>query len=191
MAHYAISELMISLAALWAARLLWPHNLRWAAFGLLVFGAAAAIGVVRFPTGMIEEWAAFHRFAGTMGGVLAMQALTQQLIKTDTPVYRLHFVLALVALGVALALPWTRVPLFAIWSLAFIWRISAATPEIDVSKFMKACIGGLMLFNALVFRQSPFMAPAVSWHIFHVLLASWIMGLARLLVHPHLAAKPA
>ena len=99
--------------------------------------------------------------------------------------------LALVALGVALALPWTRVPLFAIWSLAFIWRISAATPDIVVSKFMKACIGGLMLFNALVFRQSPFMAPAVSWHIFHVLLALWIMGVARLLVHPHLAAKPA
>ena len=191
MAHFAISELMISLAALWAARLLWSHQLCWAAFGVLVFGAAAAIGVIRFPAGLIEEWAAMHRWAGTMGGVLAMQALTQQLIKSDTSAYRLHLGLAIIALGVAMALPWTRVPLFLVWSLAFIWRVSAATPEIAVSKFMKGCIAGLMLFNVIVFRQSPFMAPAVSWHIFHVLLALWILGLGRLFVHPHLLAKPA
>jgi hypothetical protein len=191
MAHYAISELIISLAAIWAARFLWPHNLRWAAFGFLVFGAAAAIGVVRFPAGLIEEWAAMHRWAGTMGGLLAMQALTQQTIASDKLVYRVHLLLSVLALVASVALPVLRVPLFLIWSIAFIWRVSGNTPEIEVSRFMKACIAGLMLFNVIVFRQSPFMAPAVSWHIFHVLLALWILGVTRLLVHPHLTAtKP-
>ena len=78
MAHYAITELFIVLAALYGARQLLAHELHFAALGFLIFGAAASIGVIRFPSGQIEQLAGLHRLAGTLGGLIAMQALTHQ-----------------------------------------------------------------------------------------------------------------
>jgi len=183
MAHYAITELFIVLAALYGARQLRAHDLHFAVIGLLIFGAAAFIGVVRFPSGQIEQLADLHRLAGTLGGVIAMQALTHQML-ADTKWSRGHLIVSGLAIGLCIFVPVARVPLFLLWSLVFIWRVGFHTPQIQLESFMKVCIAGLMLFNVIVFRQSPFMAPDVSWHIFHTLVAVWMLGLTRLLVHP-------
>ncbi len=188
MAHYAISELLIVLAALWGANRLVAQDRATAAFGLLLFGAAAAIGVVRFPFGLIEPWADMHRFAGMMGGLLAMMALVHQIVRFETA--RLtpgaHMALAALGLGLALAMPELRVPLFLLWSLGFIWLAARHTPKRhtrkrEASAWIKAGVAGFMLFNVIVFRQSPYLDPAVSWHIFHVLVAVWVVGVSWLL----------
>lgn len=183
MAHYAITELFIVLAALYGARQLRAHDLNFAALGFLIFGAAAFIGVIRFPSGQIEELADLHRLAGTLGGLIAMQAVTHQML-SDAKWERVHLIIAGLAIGLCLFLPVFRVAFFLLWSLSFIWRIGFHTPQIQLQKFIKIGIAALMLFNVIVFRQSPFIAPDVSWHIFHTLVAIWIIGLTRLLVHP-------
>ncbi|MBT5156912.1 MAG: hypothetical protein HOK33_08210 [Rhodobiaceae bacterium] len=182
MAHYALSELLIVLAALWAGTRLVAHDRAIAALGVLLFGAAAAIGAVRFSFGLIEPWADMHRFAGTMGGLLAMMALTHQVVRFETA--RLspqsHMALAALGLGLALAMPALRVPLFLIWSLGFIWLAARHTPLRLSPAWQKAGVAGFMLFNVLVFRQSPYLDAALSWHIFHVLVALWIVGVVWL-----------
>jgi hypothetical protein len=183
MAHYAISEFLIVLAALWGANRLVAQTRATAAFGLLLFGAAAAIGAVRFPFDLIEPWADMHRFAGMMGGLLAMMALVHQIVRFETA--RLspsaHIGLAALGLGVALAMPGLRVLLFLLWSLGFIWLAARHTPNREASAWIKAGVAGFMLFNVIVFRQSPYLDPAVSWHIFHVLVAAWMVGVSWLL----------
>ncbi len=183
MAHYAITELFIVLAALYGGRQLLAHELHFAALGFLIFGAAAFIGVIRFPSGQIEQLAGLHRLAGTLGGLIAMQALTHQML-SDTKWECVHLIIAGLAIGICLFLPVFRVAFFLLWSLAFIWRIGFHTPQIQLKSFIKTSIAALMLFNVIIIRQSPFIAPDVSWHIFHTLIAIWIMGLTRLLVHP-------
>lgn len=183
MAHYAISELLIVLAALWGAKRLVGQDRATAAFGLLLFGAAAAIGVVRFPFGLIEPWADMHRFAGTMGGLLGMMALGHQILRSEnlrlTP--GVHMALAALGLGLGLAMPQLRVPLFLVWSFGFIWLAARHTPNRQASAWIKAGVAGFMLFNVIVFRQSPYLDPAVSWHIFHALVAVWVVGVSWLL----------
>jgi hypothetical protein len=112
-----------------------------------------------------------------------MQALTHQML-SDTKWSRGHLIVSGLAIGLCIFVPVARVPLFLLWSLVFIWRVGFHTPQIQLESFMKVCIAGLMLFNVIVFRQSPFMSPDVSWHIFHTLVALWMLGLTRLLVHP-------
>ena len=51
---------------------------------------------------------------------------------------------------------------------------------------MAGAMAALMLFNVLVFRQAEWLSAAMSWHIFHVLVALWLVGLGVLL-----APKPA
>ena len=179
MAHYAITELIIVLAALYGARQLRVHRLHFATIGFLIFGAAAFIGVIRFPSGQIDQLADLHRLASTLGGVIAMQALTHQML-TGTKWGRGHVIIAGFAIGLCLFLPVFRVAFFLLWSLVFIWRIGFYTPQIQLQIFMKTGIAALMLFNVIVFRQSPFLTPDVSWHIFHTLVAIWIFGLTRL-----------
>ncbi len=105
MAHYAISELLIVLAALWGAKRLVGQDRATAAFGLLLFGAAAAIGVVRFPFGLIVPWADMHRFAGTMGGLLGMMALGHQILRSENLRLTPGVHMALAALGLGLGSP--------------------------------------------------------------------------------------
>ena len=46
--HYAASEMLILLVALWTAQPLWRHKIFYGALGIVLFGTAAAFGAVRF-----------------------------------------------------------------------------------------------------------------------------------------------
>ena len=147
------------------------------------FGGIGVFGVINHQFGAAFGHAnGGHRFAGTMGGLLAMMALTHQVVRFETA--RLspqsHMALAALGLGLALAMPALRVPLFLIWSLGFIWLAARHTPLRLSPAWQKAGVAGFMLFNVLVFRQSPYLDAALSWHIFHVLVALWIVGVVWL-----------
>lgn len=188
MSHYAISELLIVVAGIWAARRLFKNDHRAAALGILLFTAAAAIGVVRFgfdPDGsLIAGLADIHRIAGTLGGTAAMMFLVYDVLgrRVDWVTWQNRYLaMAVIGLAAAIAFPRLIVPFFALWSLGFIWLVSRAAPTLELPTVQAVVIAGLMLFNVLVFRQSPYLAPAVSWHIFHVLVAVWLAGLGFLL----------
>ena len=57
MAHYALSELAIVLAGLWAGSRLYRDARFAAALGIALFSAAALMGVVRFGFGFVAEMA--------------------------------------------------------------------------------------------------------------------------------------
>lgn len=188
MTHYAISELLIVVAGTWAVQRMFKNNHRAAALGILLFILVAAIGVVRFgfdrDGSLIAGLADIHRIAGTFGGTAAMMCLVYDVLgRRAVWVTWQNWYLAVVVIGlaVAIAVPGLIVPIFALWSLGFIWLVSRAAPTLEYPTVQAVAIAGLMLFNVLVFRQSPYLAPAVGWHIFHVLVAVWLIGLGFLL----------
>ena len=76
--HYALSEALIVLAAIWTG---WKfvHTRAWfAALGLAIFGTAAAIGVYRFGSEQIDSLAASHRTFSQIGGATAMVLIAVQ-----------------------------------------------------------------------------------------------------------------
>lgn len=188
MTHYAISELLIVVAGTWAAQRLLKNNHRAAAIGILLFIVAAAIGVVRFgfdrDGSLIAGLADIHRIAGTFGGTAAMMCLVYDVLGRRTvwmTWQNRYLAVVIIVMTAAIAVPRLIVPIFALWSLGFIWLVSRTAPTLERPTEQAVAIAGLMLFNVLVFRQSPYLAPAVGWHIFHVLVAVWLVGLGFLL----------
>ena len=186
--HYAASELLIVLVALWTARTLWRQNMGHGALGTLLFGTAAALGAVKFGLGVRHEgFIALHQLASQFGGLVGVMLLTHQLMtRSDILqkwVPRHRGFAALVAL-VAFVLPLARVPLFLIWSLGLIVLCATRTPQIALAAPVKAAMAAIMLLNVLVLRQAAWLTPAVSWHAFHIVVAVWLLAICALLTGP-------
>ena len=78
--HYAASEMLIPLVALWTAQALWRHKTFYGALGIVLFGTAAAFGAVRF-SGLDNEYLiTMHRFTGQFGGLIGPILFTCQLM---------------------------------------------------------------------------------------------------------------
>lgn len=199
MQHYALSELLIVLAGMWAARACLGHHHKAAALGIFLFTMAAALGAVRFGLdrdgSLIAVLADIHRLAGTLGGTAAMMALVYDLLArragtanwARSPWRRRYMVLAVSALALAAAFAPLIVPFFALWSLIFIMVATRQAALFQLPSAQVFVLSAFMLVNVLVFRQAAWLSPSVSWHIFHVLTALWLVGLGYLLARPVLA----
>jgi hypothetical protein len=42
---------------------------------------------------------------------------------------------------------------------------------------MAGAITSIFLINLLLIRQSPLLPPSVSWHLFHILVAVWLLAM--------------
>ena len=188
MTHFALSELLIVVIGLWAARRLYGAGRAAAALGLILFSTAAAIGAIRFgfdrDGALIAALADIHRLAGNIGGTAAMMALVYDLLhrRAQSAVWQGRYMAACaVALALALAFPKLSVPLFVWWSVGFIGLVAMSADTLGRPSGMAMAIAGLMLVNVVVFRQASWLSVSMSWHIFHVLVAVWAFGLAHLL----------
>ena len=191
MPHFALSELLIVVVGLWAARRLYGAGRGAASLALILFSAAAAIGVVRFGLDrdgtLIAALADIHRFAGTMGGTAAMMALVYDMLhrRAQSAVWQGRYMaVCAIAFALALAFPKLSVPLFVWWSVGFIGLVAVSTDKLGRASGTAMAIAGLMLVNVVVFRQAAWLSVSMSWHIFHVLVAVWAFGLAHLLAVP-------
>ncbi|MEP3891273.1 MAG: hypothetical protein ABJN69_12510 [Hellea sp.] len=181
--HYAISEAFIVIAALYCAWKL-TRNSQWiGALGVLLFGAAASIGVYRFPSGQVAELASIHRWAGQIGGLAGMgligiEFLTKAAPKTKSSVLKWGFLIILLAMvltaNVKTAL---AVPFFLLWSIITIAAAFALPAGSILRRLGFAAIASIMLLNVIFIRQSNSLSQDMSWHIFHMLIAIWVFGI--------------
>jgi hypothetical protein len=195
MTHYAISEFLIVLTGLWASYRLARQQRLAAMFGTLFFTFAAGIGVFRFGLdrdgSLIEALAPLHQFISLLGGSAAMMVLVYDLLdrRGDAFIWRSRYeIVAVVALTAVVLFRPLAVPVFFIWSLGFVTLVvRSAAPEYS-SRLRVGTMAGLMLIALLVFRQASWLSPALSWHIFHGLVAVWLLGLGYILVLPRRVA---
>lgn len=181
--HYAISEALIVLAALYCGWRLFRRDQWMGAIGVLLFGAAASIGVYRFPTGQVQELAAVHRWAGQIGGLIGMGLIASECIRKALPAsrktgaMRACLIVIVISLLIALLKPALAVPLFLLWSLICIVGATALPAKSIINRFGFAALASLMLLNVVFLRQSNHLTQDVSWHAFHTLIAIWIFAI--------------
>ena len=189
MAHYALSEILIVLAGSWTIIQLNADGRKAACIGIGLFTLAAALGVVRFGLsgivdGLIDILAVPHRLAGTLGGTAGLAALVYEAYTRGTS-GPLGFPLRTIsgcalALVLAFAYPALAVPFFLAYMLAFIFMAARYANALGHQPLVTVAISALMLVNVLVFRQASWLSPAMSWHVFHILVAIWLVGLGWL-----------
>lgn len=183
--HYAISEAFIVIAAIICAVRLSRHQLWLAALGSLIFGTAATIGVVRFGFSLdkLEQLASFHRDFSQSGGAIAMALMATQLLLASPAIRQidhskniLGFMIAVTALF-AIAIVKLATVLFILWLLVAIVMTFLIPAKSLLIRFSTAAMTALFLVNLLFIRRSPALGPDLSWHMFHILVALWLVGM--------------
>jgi hypothetical protein len=188
--HYALTDGMVFVAAAWGAWQLMRAGKPVGALGVALFGLAAAIGTVRVTSGLIEPLAVPHRFASQIGGLLGLLLLLWQIFKTTVGPVRSVYGAAICVSAVVLAitLPAARAPIYILALIAGIALFGL--DRLSGKPNLGAALGfGVMLPNVLFLRQSQFLGPDLSWHLFHIVIALWLM-LTVLALTPRQVAEP-
>ncbi|MEH6828843.1 hypothetical protein [Parasphingorhabdus sp.] len=181
--HYAISESLIVCAALWSLIKLGRQGLWLAALGSAIFGAAAAIGVYRFAANEIDALAVFHKDFSQTGGAVAMALISAQLllnaraVSRSAAMRRVIFAAIFLTGGAAAMVPASTTPLFLAWLVGAILTTLFLGKQTAGRRMMAGAITSIFLINLLLIRQSPLLPPAVSWHLFHILVAVWLLAM--------------
>lgn len=174
--HYALTDGLVFVIAAWGVWRFLKSGKPAGALGVALFGLAAAIGTVRVTSGLIEPLAAPHRFASQIGGLLGVLLILWQIFEaTIGRAKPLPSVAAVVfAAGLAVLIPGLGAP---IYMLALVSGIALfGLNRLGGKPNIGAALGfGLMLPNVLFLRQSSFLGPDLSWHLFHIFIAVWLI----------------
>ena len=185
-AHFALSELLIVLAAVICAVKLGKARMWLATSGSLLFGVIAAIGAFRFGSGEIDTLAQFHQSFSQIGGVIALSLITSQLLLIS--IYARHQALltlygALTASAfVAFLVPAATMSLFLAWLAVAILAAALLPAAMPRSRLFRALLVGVFLINIIAVRQSSLLGVGLSWHVFHVLVAIWLACVSRIIL---------
>lgn len=178
--HYAISEVLIVIAAMWCV---WQYtrSQKWlAAIGTAIFGTAAAIGAYRYGAGQLSEFVEVHQWMSQTGCSIAMILIAVQILKAVPAISKrvpAKVLIGLLPIPILVVLVFNTlsVPLFILWLVvAIVGAFMLPSPSGGV-RVIRAAMVGLMLINLIVIRQSPALDPAISWHLFHGLVALWLL----------------
>lgn len=166
--HYALSEALIVVAAIFAIARIWHLN-RWFAIGLAVVALAGLVGAIRIVGGMTGDIVILHDFLSRYGALFGLGCMVGALQGWQNP---LPLILGLAAATMAMALPIAGPPIMAILLLggaAFAYRGAPDTKLLAAISF-----GSLVLapFASAPFRPNDL---AVAWHMFHTLVAAWFV----------------
>jgi hypothetical protein len=179
--HFALSELLIVVAAIICGVRFGKAGLSLAATGSLLFGLIAAIGAFRFSMGQIDALAGIHGAFSQIGGAIAMSLISAQLallgVLARQGLEKWVYGSVLVGALSAIIVPAATLPLFLFWlaiAIGFAALLPASGPR---QRTARALLVGIFLINILAVRQSPLLGAGLSWHLFHALVAVWLVCL--------------
>ncbi|MFM7027170.1 MAG: hypothetical protein ACKOXK_00635 [Chakrabartia sp.] len=174
-AHYAVSEALVALASAWGMAKLMPKN-RLGALALLPFGLAGLLGVIRISAGPNGLIVPCHQFMSRSGAIFGLVCLLGGL----SPQRDSRWIVAgLFVAASATALPAIGMPLFGLVMLAIGVQAYRLSP-IDRPVF---AVAGLALLPIAQLVAAPLRSsfPDIAWHLFHVLVAIWLISTAAVL----------
>ena len=173
-AHYAISEIAIVLASVFAIHRLAPRGFWLASFAILLIGAVAALGAWRFASGQFDALETLHLTAAVQGGLVAMMFLSADMAMKARAQQSTR--LAVVGLFMASLLATSSspslVPVFSLAWLVVALIVMAIYAQAD--RFLAVSSMSIMLIGLLVVRQNSYLDAAVSFHLYHLMIACWL-----------------
>ncbi len=172
--HYALSEICIVLASVFAIHRLVPRGFWLASFGALLIGAVAALGAWRFASGQFEALETLHLTAAVQGGLVAMMFLAADMAMKARAQQSTRLVVVGLFMASILATSWSPslVPIFSLLWLVATIILMAIYAQSD--RFLAVSAMSLMLIGLLVVRKNSYLDAAVSFHLYHLMIAAWL-----------------
>lgn len=164
--HFALSEALIVVAAIYAVAQTWRVD-RWLAVGLAAIAVAAFVAVIRIAARMTGDIVILHEFLSQYGTIFGLGCIFGALLGWSA---WLPPVLGAVAAALSMTFPEVHPLLLAALILvgaALVYRNTADRKFLAAGSFAFLLLAGL--------ASMPFRAdyPALGWHIFHTLVAVW------------------
>lgn len=186
--HFALSELLIVVAAIICAVKLGKAAMWLAAAGSLLFGVIAAIGAFRFGLGEMDALEEIHQLFSQTGGAIALSLITSQLLLLSVfTQHKTSLALYVTLIGsafVAFLVPAAPMPLFLAWLVVAILAAALMPAAMPRTRILRALLVGIFLINIVAVRQSPLLGVGLSWHMFHVLVAVWLSCVSWVILVP-------
>ena len=183
-AHYAITELLIVIAAYFSINNLLNGKNYFAAVGVFLIGLTALIGAIRFGIFSSDLIVYLNKILALFSGILALSLVSIQIISNDISKKIAIITLAISAVTFLSLFIWTQ-PIFKL-SILFIWAIFSiiltfSLPQKSLlMKLFKAFLMSIILIAFLtlskqlgIFTKS--LSPSLSFHLYHILIATWVI----------------
>ncbi len=173
--HYAVSEISIVLASVFAIHRLAPNGFWLASFASLLIGAVAALGAWRFGSGQFEALETLHLTAAVQGGLVSMMFLSADMAMKARAQQstRLAVVGLFMASLFATSSSPSLVPVFSLVWLVVAIIVMAIYAQTD--RFLTVSCMSIMLVGLLVVRKNSYLDAAVSFHLYHLMIAAWLI----------------
>ena len=183
-AHYAITELLIVIAAYFSINSLLNGKNYFAAVGIFLIGLTALIGAIRFGIFSSDLIVYLNKILALFSGILALSLVSIQIISNDISKKIAIITLAISAVTFLSLFIWTQ-PIFKL-SILFIWAIFSiiltfSLPQKSfLMRLFKAFLMSIILIAFLtlskqlgIFTKS--LSPSLSFHLYHILIATWVI----------------
>ena len=183
-AHYAITELLIVIAAYFSINNLLNGKNYFAAVGVFLIGLTALIGAIRFGIFSSDLIVYLNKILALFSGILALSLVSIQIISNDISKKIAGISLAISAVTFLSLFIWTQ-PIFKL-SILFIWAIFSiiltfSLPQKSLlMRLFKAFLMSIILIAFLtlskqlgIFTKS--LSPSLSFHLYHILIATWVI----------------
>ena len=183
-AHYAITELLIVIAAYFSINNLLNGKNYFAAVGVFLIGLTALIGAIRFGIFSSDLIVYLNKILALFSGILALSLVSIQIISNDISKKIASITLAISAVTFLSLFIWTQ-PIFKL-SILFIWAIFSiiltfSLPQKSLlMRLFKAFLMSIILIAFLtlskqlgIFTKS--LSPSLSFHLYHILIATWVI----------------
>ena len=183
-AHYAITELLIVIAAYFSINKLFNGKNYFAAVGVFLIGLTALIGAIRFGIFSSDLIVYLNKILALFSGIIALSLVSIQIISNDISKKIASITLAISAITFLSLFIWTHAILKL--SILFIWAIFSiiltfSLPQKSLlMKLFKALLMSIILIAFLtlskqlgIFTKS--LGPSLSFHLYHILIATWVI----------------
>jgi hypothetical protein len=174
--HYVLSEIAICIAAIWGARSLWLNRQSLGSVGVMFYGLAALIGIIRIVSGADEVFAPAHRLVSQAGGVVGLVLIVSEIARLRGLKLPLWAVLISAGFATWAALKGAEWGALVFLGLLATGAILLAMHGGGKRKTFLAIWFAVMAPNILFVRQSPVLDPAASWHAYHLIIAVWLIA---------------
>ena len=175
--HYALSEAAVVAAGSYAYIKTWPVN-RWFAIGLAAVALGGLIGTIRIVAGLSGSIVSLHEFVSRIGALFGLGCICGAML---APRPTLPPLLGLAAASLAFFVPALSTLLFG--GLIFGGAVLAyrSAPS---RKLLAAGSFAFLVCAALLSAPLRNTNPGLGWHVFHILVALWLILVATFVSKP-------
>lgn len=176
--HYALSEALIAGAGLYAVQRCWPKQ-PWFAIGLAAVALAGLVGAIRILGRMTGPIVDLHALLSRSGSLFGISAMVAVMLWQGRPLPTLGGAVAVTALGALI--PDFQPLLFA---ALLIGGSMLAYRRVAARRWLAAMSFALLFMAAAASMALQPASAAAAWHVFHVLVALWIIMVTRYVARP-------